>query len=142
MSSPEFDALSNSRVWYYMKLMVSASFQCFTGFQTRDEIGVSWLHDHLMNNNSLWTLRYILPVPCINNIISSPSDIAKNSPVKKKQATGPDEALPQILKTAGQPLAGPLLNLCTILWVPRMSMFLASGRSQELIHILRRRTRL
>ena len=31
MSSLEFDALSNSRVWYYMKLMDSESFQCFTG---------------------------------------------------------------------------------------------------------------
>ena len=30
MSSLEFDALSNSRVWYYMKLMDSASFLCFT----------------------------------------------------------------------------------------------------------------
>ena len=31
MSSLEFDALSNSRVWYYMKLVDSVSFQCFTG---------------------------------------------------------------------------------------------------------------
>ena len=30
MSSLEFDALSNSRVCFYMKLMDSALFQCFT----------------------------------------------------------------------------------------------------------------
>ena len=30
MSSLEFEVLPNSRVWYFMKFMDSASFQCFT----------------------------------------------------------------------------------------------------------------
>ena len=53
MSSLEFDALSNSRVCFYMKLLDCTSFQCFTMVLNHMHItkfGVSWLDDHLINN--------------------------------------------------------------------------------------------